>query len=114
MEVNSLSFGMINIDGIDYNKDLVIDHHSIIKREKSGSKKYKDIFGHTPLSPEENIPWQCKRLVIGTGHSMCMTVMQEVYNIASRKGVELLTCSTPEAVKHINDPNTNLILHLTC
>jgi hypothetical protein len=40
--------------------------------------------------------------------------MKEVYDIAMRKGVKLITMSTPEAVKHINDPGTNLILHLTC
>jgi hypothetical protein len=40
--------------------------------------------------------------------------MDEVYNIALKKGVELLAVSTPEAIKHVNDPDTNLILHLTC
>jgi len=40
--------------------------------------------------------------------------MVEVYELAVRKGVELLTMSTPEAIKHINDQDTNLILHLTC
>ena len=114
MLVNNLTFGMITIDGVTYDKDIVIDHRSIHKRKKSGSKKYKDIFGHTPLSPEENIPWDCKRLIVGTGHSMSMTVMEEVYNVAARKGVELLTLSTPEAVKHINEEHTNFILHLTC
>jgi len=28
--------------------------------------------------------------------------------------VEVIALSTPEAIKHINDPDTNLILHLTC
>jgi len=40
--------------------------------------------------------------------------MDEVYNIAIRKGVELVVMSTPEAIEHVNDPQTNLILHLTC
>jgi hypothetical protein len=40
--------------------------------------------------------------------------MEEVYNIALRKGVELLAMSTPEAMKHVNEPDTNLILHLPC
>jgi hypothetical protein len=40
--------------------------------------------------------------------------MEEVYNVARRKDVELLTMGTPAAIKHINDPDTNLILHLTC
>jgi hypothetical protein len=30
------------------------------------------------------------------------------------KGVDLVILSTPEAIKHINDPQTNFIFHLTC
>ncbi len=114
MTVNDLSFGSITIDGITYLKDLVIEDGAVNKRNKKESKKYSNRFGHTPLSPDENIPWNCKRLIVGTGHSSYMTVMDEVYEIATQKGVSLVTMSTPEAIKHINDPRTNLILHLTC
>jgi hypothetical protein len=114
MKINDVSFGAISIDGETYTKDVVIDNGSVIKREKAESKKYRDKFGHTPLSPDENIPWKCKHLIIGTGHSSSLPVMKEVYDIAMRKGVKLITMSTPEAAKHINDPGTNLILHLTC
>ncbi len=114
MKVKNLSFGSITIDGETYNKDVIIDGGSIKKRKKAESKKYRDMFGHTPLSPDENIPWDCKRLIVGAGHSSRMTVMDEVFDIAVRKGVELVTMSTPEAIKHINDQHTNLILHLTC
>jgi len=114
MKVNSLSFGSINIDGEIYNKDVIIDHGIVKKRKKSESKKYSDRFGHTPLSPDENIPWDCKHLIVGTGHSSSLPVMDEVFEIAGHKNVELITMSTPEAVRHINDPDTNLILHLTC
>ena len=114
MIVKNLSFGSITIDGETYVKDVIIDNGSIKKRKKSESKKYSDRFGHTPLSPDENIPWNCKRLIVGTGHSSSLPVMDEVCDIAVRKGVELVIMSTPEAIKHINDPHTNLILHLTC
>jgi hypothetical protein len=93
---------------------VVIENGSVKKRKKAESKKYRDRFGHTPLSPDEKIPWKCKHLVIGMGHSSSLPVMDEVYNIALQKGVELLAVSTPEAIKHVNDPDTNLILHLTC
>jgi hypothetical protein len=114
MKIKELSFGSITIDGKIYTKDVIIDSGSVGKRKKAESKKYRDKFGHTPLSPDENIPWNCKHLIIGTGHSSSMPVMEEVYEIARRKGVKLNTMSTPEAIKHINDPDTNLILHLTC
>ena len=114
MKVKNLSFGSITIDGETWVKDVIIDNCSIKKRKKAESKKYSDGFGHTPLSPDENIPWNCKRLIIGSGHSSSLPVMDEVCAIAVHKGVELVIMSTPEAIKHINDPHTNLILHLTC
>ena len=114
MTVNNLSFGSITIDGETFLKDVIIDNGSIKKRKKAASKKYSDRFGHTPLSPDENIPWKCKRLVVGTGHNSSLPIMEEIYDIAVRKGVELIVMSTTEAIKHIDDPGTNLILHLTC
>ncbi len=114
MEIKNLSFGSITIDGETYRKDVVIDNGRVKKRKKAESKKYSHMFGHTPLSPDENIPWKCRHLIIGTGHSSSLPVMEEVHNIALRKGVKLHIMSTPEAIKHINDPDTNLILHLTC
>jgi hypothetical protein len=44
----------------------VIDRGRIRKRKKKPSKRFRDRFGHTPLSIEEEIPWKCRRLVIGT------------------------------------------------
>jgi len=114
MRVKGLSFGSITIDGETYEKDIIIDHGKVKKRKKGESKKYRDQFGHTPLSAEENIPWDCKYLIVGTGHSSSLPVMKEVFELAERKGVELITMSTPEAVGHVNDGDTNLVLHLTC
>jgi hypothetical protein len=114
MIIKDLSFGSITIDGETYGKDVIIANGSVKKRKKAESKKYSDMYGHTPLSQDENIPWKCKHLIIGAGHNSCLPVMDEVHNIALRKGVKLQIMSTPEAIKHINDPDTNLILHLTC
>ncbi|MGA1977114.1 MAG: MTH938/NDUFAF3 family protein [Bacteroidales bacterium] len=114
MIVNDLSFGSVTIDGETWNKDVLIDNGSVRIRKKAESKKYRDLYGHTPLSADENIPWKCRKLIVGTGHNSSLPVMDEVYKEANRKGVELIVMSTPEAVKHINDPDTNLILHLTC
>lgn len=114
MKVKDVSFGSVTIDGVTYRKDLIIDNGSVKKREKAESKKYRDRFGHTPVSADENIPWNCEHLIVGAGHNSSLPVMDEVNDLAVRKGVELIIMSTPEALKHINDPHTNLILHLTC
>jgi hypothetical protein len=57
------SFGSIRIDGITYEYDVVIDQGNIRKRNKKPSKKFRDTYGHTPLSVDEDIPWKCERLV---------------------------------------------------
>jgi hypothetical protein len=67
MRFNAFSFGAIRIDGVTYEHDVVIDRGRVRKRKKKPSKKFHDAFGHTPLSIEEDIPWKCQRLVIGTG-----------------------------------------------
>ena len=77
MHFEAFSFGSIRIDGKTYEHDVVIDRGHIGKRKKKPSKKFRDAFGHTPLSVGEDIPWRCRRLVIGTGTG-AMPVMEEV------------------------------------
>src|SRR5258708_6501704 len=67
MVFDRVSFGSICINGMSYEHDVVIDRGEVRKRDKKPSKKFRDDFGHTPLSIEEEIPWKCHRLVIGTG-----------------------------------------------
>ena len=67
MHFEAFSFGSIRIDGITYEHDVVIDRGQIRRRKKKPSKRFRNAFGHTPLSIEEEIPWKCRRLVIGTG-----------------------------------------------
>jgi hypothetical protein len=114
MQVQELSFGTINIDGKEYAKDIVIHKGKIEKRKKKKSKNFRSQFGHTPLSNSENIPWDCKKIIIGTGHYSALPVMEEVKKKAKKKGVELVLMSTPDAILKINEKDTNLILHLTC
>ncbi len=67
MRVSDYSFGSVRVDGVTYDDDLIIDRGKIRKRNKAASRKYRGAYGHTPLSAEEDIPWRCRRLVIGTG-----------------------------------------------
>ena len=115
MRFESFSFGSIRIDGETYEKDVVIDRGKVRKRDKKPSKKFRDDYGHTPLSAEENIPWKCRRLVIGTGTG-ALPVMDEVKQQAERRNVELIILPTAEAIEELSEhpKNTNAILHLTC
>jgi hypothetical protein len=113
---DSYSFGAITIDGVTYEHDVVIDHGEISKRSKKASKPYRDRFGHTPLSAEEDLPWKCERLVIGTGASGSLPVMDEVETEAKRRGVDLVAVPTERAIDLLREdpPKTNAVLHVTC
>ncbi len=116
MRFDKFSFGSLQIDGSTYEHDVVIDHGEIRKRKKKPSKKFRDDFGHTPLSVEEDIPRKCHRLVIGTGAYGRLPVMEEIKNDAVRRNIELLILPTIKAIEVLrHDPeDTNAILHVTC
>jgi hypothetical protein len=111
----AFSFGSIRIGGVTFERDVVIDRGEVRKRKKKRSKKFRDAFGHTPLSAEEKIPWKCKRLVIGTGTG-ALPIMDEVKKEAKRRQVQLLTMPTAIAIEELrkNPKDTNAILHITC
>jgi hypothetical protein len=115
MRFEKFSFGSIRIDGITYDHDVVIDRGEIRKRKKKPSKKFRDSFGHTPLSAEEKIPWKCRRLVVGTGTGR-LPVMEKVKREAKRRNVELLILPTDRAIEILerNSDDTNAVLHVTC
>ena len=61
MQFRHFEFGVIDIDGVTYEHDIVIDRGEIHRRKKQASKKFRETFGHTPLSIGEDIPWGIKR-----------------------------------------------------
>jgi hypothetical protein len=100
--IEKFSFGSIRIDGVTYDHDVVIEHGDVRKRKKKASKELRNEFGHTPLSLTENIPWSCRRLVVGTGASGAMPVTDDVGGEASRRGVELIVLPTEQAIELLN------------
>lgn len=115
MKFTDFSFGKLRVDGDEYDYDLVIDRGEVRKRKKRPSKKYRPLYGHTPLSLDEDIPWKCKRLVVGTGGG-ALPIMDEVRREAERRHVELIDVPTKKALELLTqDPaRTNAVLHLTC
>jgi hypothetical protein len=116
MRFTGYSFGSIRVDGVTYDHDLIIDRGTIRKRKKAASRKFRGAYGHTPLSAAEDIPWRCRRLVVGTGAGGALPAMQQVRDEARRRKVDLVVLPTAEAIGALTKAtaDTNAILHLTC
>jgi hypothetical protein len=112
-----ISFGILDIDGRRFERDVVIDRGRIARRDKKASKPLRDRYGHTPLSLLEPIPWTCRRLIVGTGAEGALPIVPDVLEEARRRDVELVAVPTAEACELLADADpatTNAILHVTC
>src|SRR5881397_2510252 len=96
MKARLVKFGEIEVEGKRYTHDVVIDGGKVRKRKKGPSKEFREKFGHTPLSAEEEIPWGGKRLIVGTGAHGALPVMDEVLTEAKRRGIEIIAAPTLE------------------
>lgn len=116
MRFGHFVFGSIQVDDITYDHDIVVDRGKVTKRNKKPSKKFRQEFGHTPLSLEEETPWKCQQPVIGTGAYGSLPVIKEVRLEAERRKTELRILPTAQAIDVLREnPNeTNTILHVTC
>jgi hypothetical protein len=110
-------FGAIVINGIRIDHDVVVEAGRVRPREKGPSKPHRSRYGHTPLSPDESIPWSSPRLVVGTGASGRLPIMPLVWEQARIRGVELIALPTAEACRllaSIDEGEVSAILHVTC
>jgi hypothetical protein len=116
MRIGAYQFGSVTIDGVTYHTDVVIDGGKVRKRQKQPSKVLREKFGHVPLSEGEEIPWDCRQLVIGTGAMGQLPITDKLREEAKRRRVKLVIAKTGEAVKMLKSKpaSTNAILHLTC
>jgi hypothetical protein len=117
MEAQLLTFGSIEIDGRQYDHDVVIDQGAVRKRVKKPSKPQRTRYGHTPLSADEDIPWGGSQLIVGTGAYGSLPITPELSQEAVRRGVELVAIPTADAcglIKGVDPRDVNAILHVTC
>jgi hypothetical protein len=117
MKAHLVAFGSIEIDGRRHEHDVVIDRGDVRKRIKKPSKPHRAIYGHTPLSADEDIPWSGSQLIIGTGAYGSLPIMPELRQEADRRGVKLVATPTADAcrlIASLDRRDVNAILHVTC
>jgi hypothetical protein len=116
-EITYIKFGSITVNGKTFVKDVVFENGKVRQRNKGPSRPRRSEFGHTPLTPLEEIPWKCKTLVVGTGMHGRLPVVKEFKEEAQRRGVKLILLKTQEAVKYFLQnygSDLNAIFHITC
>jgi len=117
MKAHLVAFGSIEIDGCRHEHDVVIDRGDVHKRIKKPSKPHRAIYGHTPLSVDEDIPWGGSQLIIGTGAYGSLPMTPELRQEADRRGVKLVATPTADAcrlIASLDRQDVNAILHVTC
>jgi len=117
MKAKVIQFGEIEVEGKHYDHDVVIDGGEVTKRKKGASKRFRDEYGHTPLSAEEDIPWGGEQLIVGTGADGKLPIMPAVEREAKRRGIKLVILPTAQACKLLGSlkrRETFAVLHVTC
>jgi hypothetical protein len=116
MRFGTYEFGSIRIDGVTYKHDVVIDRGSVTERKKRPSKRFRGPSGHAPVSTAEDIPWNCRRLGVGTGADGRLPIMDELRHEAQARHVELVVAPTQQAIEELirHAKDANAILHVTC
>ena len=113
MKISHYSFGRIVVDGRTYNSDVIIYPDRVDPdwwRREGHLLRLEDLKG-VLKSPS-------RILVIGTGHEGMMKVSSRLAADLEKRGIEVKTAPTPEAVEifnHLPDPGVAAAaLHLTC
>jgi hypothetical protein len=102
-------------DATAYRHALIPERREVRKRKENRSKRCPQQFGHTPLSIEEEIPWKCHRLVVGSPAYGRLPMMQKLRREDESHKIKFVL-STLEVIEILNrEPeDTNAILHVTC
>jgi hypothetical protein len=117
MKARFVRFGVVELDGERYERDVVVHRGSVSRRDKAASKPLRESFGHTPLTLAEGIPWDCHKLIVGTGADGALPILDEVREEAHRRGVELVALPTRDACRLLSKSRARdvvAILHVTC
>ncbi len=117
MKARLVEFGLVEIDGRTYDRDLLVERGQVSRRRKKASKPERDRYGHTPLTTAEPLPWHCRRLVVGTGVDGLLPVAPEVFEEAGRRGIEVVLLRTAEACALLSSADldeTAAVIHVTC
>jgi hypothetical protein len=117
MKAALVEFGVLELEGRRYTRDVVIAGGRVGRRDKGPSKALRDEYGHTPLTVAEDIPWGGTRLIIGTGADGALPIAPEVEAEARRRGIAFEAMPTRDACHRLaglKSKDVYAVLHVTC
>ena len=94
MKAKSVGFGELSIEGERYLHDVVIDAGRIGRRTRPHRRRCETSTAR-PAVGAEAIPWGGRQLIVGTGVDGRLPVAPEVFEEATRRGIELTVLPTP-------------------
>ena len=114
LKIDTTSFGLIVIDGKQYNADLIIYPDGHVKdtwwRESSHRLSMDDVGELVASEPEV--------IVVGTGVNGMMRPVPGLGEILSEKGIEFVSLPNQEAIEIFNklssEKRVGACFHLTC
>jgi len=114
MRIDSYQFGNIVIDGVNYNKDVIILDGAV---RANWWRKQGHLLSAEDLQPV--IAAKPSLLIVGCGTSGLMKVSDEVRQVLLEEDIQLEAVNTAKAVERFNellqtDVNIAAALHLTC
>jgi len=111
-------YGWVEIDGIRYDHDVIMHtDRAVSKRSKKKSKKFKNLFGHTPLS-DHDLTFlhgeKTDRIFIGTGQFGDLPITTEAHAILATMVTTILP--TPEIIGMLEEEHRPFVavLHVSC
>ncbi len=112
MRIDGYQFGQIKVEGKEYRHDVIIYPERLEKWwRREGHKVY-------PEDIKEAVKEKPAVLVIGTGDSGLVEVMEETKEYLAQEGIELMAEPTAKAVEIYNQladrKKVIAALHLTC
>lgn len=114
----STSFGQININGQQYDHDVLIRLDGAIeKRKKKLSKRIYGTSHKISLAEAEFIYEEgAEVLVIGTGQYNQVALSPDAQRYFEERGLQITMMATPEAIKRWNEESGQVIglFHVTC
>jgi hypothetical protein len=111
-------YGWVEIDHIRYDHDIIIHtDRTVTKRSKKKSKKFKSVFGHTPLSAHDlkflNNE-QADIIYIGTGQYGDLPITTEAHTILSK--MVAIIRPTPNVLEMLEEERHPFaaVIHVSC